>query len=173
MKRAVTVMPAMLLAAQVFAASFDLEGWLEKRGMLTHEARRLRSEYKWAEANATSPAEGVVIPLETHPDGSVKTVVSAKRAQIFVKKDLIWAEDVEIRRLNADGTVESVIKAGKSVFDRSDCARSGWVEGEAEIRHATTVFKGKNVYFSSIEEYVMSMEDSQVTSSGLKTEDLK
>lgn len=157
-----------VLSVPLCASAFDSEKWHGKRQMLTHEAERLRKAYRWAEKKATSPAEGVVIPLEVHPDGSVKLVVSAEKAQMFVGSDLIWAENLEIKQFKPDGKIESVIKAKRCVFDRSDSARSGWVEGPAEITHGETLFKGRNVYFSSVEEYVMALEDSLAVSTGRK-----
>lgn len=168
-----SVIALACLAALGSSYAFDSEKWHEKRQMLSHEAMRLKKAYRWAEKNATSPAQNVDIPLETHPNGSVKLVVSAKKAQIFITRDLIWAEDLQITQFKPDGKIESIVKAKKCVFDRNENARSGWVEGEAQIIHANTVFKGKNVYFSSIEEYVMAMDDSTVISSDHKMENLK
>lgn len=164
---------ALALASAGFAHAFDSGKWLAKRELLRHEAERLKAEYRWAAKHATSPAEGVVIPLETYPDGSVKSIVSAKKAQIFVERELVWAEGVEIRQLGTDGSLKSVIKADKCVFDRSQYAKSGWAEGNAQMYHDGTVFKGRNVYFSSIEEYVMSLDGSVVEADGIKMEYLK
>ena len=150
----------------LIAAAFNAEEWLVKREMLSREAERLQQAYSECVKKLESPAEGVNIPVETYPDGSVKLEITASRAQFFLKEELVWAEDVEIVRYEDDHTVSSRIKAERCVFDRN--TKSGWAEGAAKIVFKDTEFTGNGVYFSSPENYVMSKENSKIVSHDLK-----
>ena len=93
-------------------------------------------------------------------------MIFAKKAQYFLDKGLVWAEDVTVRRFKADGTLEAKIESKNCVVDRF--SKSGWAEGLATVTHGKTVFKGKGVYFSSPEGYVKVVERTDVDSKDLK-----
>ena len=93
-------------------------------------------------------------------------MIFAKKAQYFLDKGLVWAEDVTVRRFKPDGTLEAKIEAKNCVVDRF--SKSGWAEGLATVTHGKTVFKGKGVYFSSPESYVRVFSDSEIVSEDLK-----
>ena len=59
---------ACLLAA-LSAHAFDSAGWLGQRALLDREAERLRAAYPKFRERVVEPAENVVIPVESHPDG--------------------------------------------------------------------------------------------------------
>ena len=134
------------------ANAFDSAEWLGKRELLLREAERLRAAYSNCLAQVKTPAEDVTIPLETFDDGSVKSVVSAKKAQFFHKDGLIWAEGVVITKMAQDGKRELCIEADRCLVDRF--TKSGWAEGRASFTQGGTKFGGENVYFSSAESYV-------------------
>ena len=147
----------LCLFAALAAHAFDSAEWLGKRQLLLLEAERLRAAYSNCLARVKSPAEDVTVPVETFADGSVKTVVVAKRAHFFVREGLVWAEGVQEARVEADSCV----------VDRA--TKSGWAEGRAMVMHGGTVFRGEDVYFSSPESFVhigrnMEMESDDFAS---------
>jgi hypothetical protein len=154
-----------LLAAGAFA--FDSEKWMQKRDDLTHEVERLRAAYAKCVAQLQTPAEDVTVPIETFPDGSVKFVVRAKKAQYFLDSDLVWAEGVVARKFKKDGSLDMTLEAANCVVDR--LTKSGWAEGAATLTQGESVFRGKGIYFSSPEGYVRVTQDSDLDSKDLKS----
>ena len=153
-----------LIAGNAWA--FNSEEWLGKRELFAREAERLRAAYTNCVARLETPAEDVTVPVETFDDGSVKVMIFAKKAQYFLDKGLVWAEDVTVRRFKPDGTLEAKIEAKNCVVDRF--SKSGWAEGLATVTHGKTVFRGEGVYFSSPEGYVKVVERTDVESKDLK-----
>lgn len=154
----------VVLALDLMA--FDSADWLGKRELLTREAERLRAAYSNCVARLEVPADDVTVPVETFPDGSVKVIIHAKRAQYFADSGLVWAEGVTVKRFASDGTEDGWIEAASCVVDRF--AKSGWAEGPATVVHGKTTFRGKGVYFSSTDAYVKVFEESSVRSEDLK-----
>lgn len=152
--------------AALLAVAFDSSVWLQKREMMTREAERLQSIYAKYSVGDEAPATDVFVPIETFPDGSIRSSVKAKKAMYHLDDGFLWGEDVVIERFNEAGKVESMIKAPHVLIDRQ--MKSGWVEGTAIIYHEGTVFRGDGVYFSSPEGYLMSMSKSKIVSKGLK-----
>ena len=160
-----TFASVLCLAAAFPAQAFDSAEWHGKRELLLREAERLQAAYSNCLASVHEPAESVTVPVETFDDGSVKAVVSARKARFFLKEGLIWAEGVVIKRFAQDGSEESRIDAASCVVDRA--TRSGWAEGPARVRHGKTTFSGSGVYFSSPESYVRVFKGSVIESSDL------
>ena len=154
-----------ILAAFAASAAFDSEEWLAKREMLSLEAERLRVAFTNCAAQVKDPAEDITVPLETFPDGSVKSSIHAKRAMLFLDTGLVWAEDVTVQKRDEAGRVVSQIDAKNCVVDRM--TKSGWADGPAKITHGSTVFEGEGVYFSSPEAYVMVKRRSKIVSKDL------
>ena len=158
---------AAAAVAAVFAAhAFDLSAWSAQRDLHVREAERLRAAYSNCLQRLEHPAEDVTVPVEMHPDGSVRLVVQAKRAQFFLDTGLVWAENVVVRKLGTDGTLDTRIDARSCVIDRF--TKSGWAEGAARVQHGKTSFSGRDVYFSSPESYVRVYDGAD-----LQTEDAK
>lgn len=163
------VLVAVLSLASLWAfpvLAFDSEEWHGKREVFAREAERLRAAYSNCVARLETPAEDVTVPVETFDDGSVRTVVSAKKVQYFFDKGLVWAHGVVVRKLKQDGTVEARVEAKDCVIDRA--TKSGWAEGAATVMQGGTVFRGRGVYFNSPESYVRVFESSEVKSKDLK-----
>lgn len=146
--------------------AFDSGEWMSKREMLTREAERLQAACAVCAAHLETPAENVLLPVETHPDGSVKTSIFAKRAQIFLDSGLVWGSDVVVRQLATNGTVEAEIEAGRCVVDRG--TKSGWIEGHAAARYLANEMEGDGVYFSFPEEFVIISSNTQIRIKGQK-----
>ena len=157
---------SLFLIPYSFAFAFDSAEWHGKRELFAREAERLMVAYSNCAARVSEPAEQVTIPVETFPDGSVKTLVSAKKARYFLKEGLVWAEDVEVRQNAADGSVAGRIEAASCVVDRN--SRSGWAEGAAKVTYGKSVLTGSGVFFSAPESYVKVFDGAAIESDDLK-----
>ena len=157
---------SLFLIPYSFAFAFDSAEWHGKRELFAREAERLTAAYSNCAARASEPAEQVTIPVETFPSGSVKTLVSARKARYFLKEGLIWAEGVEVRQHGADGAVTGRIEAASCVVDRN--SRSGWAQGAARVTYGKTVLTGTGVYFSAPDSYVKVFADAVIEGDGLK-----
>lgn len=160
-----------LLVFAVSAPAFDSTAWLEKREILSREAERLAVAYTNYAARVSEPAENVSVPVESFPDGAIKTLVQARRAQYFLEEGFIWAENVVVRRYRAPGKLEFRIDARNCIVDRS--TKSGWANGKAIVRSDETVFCGDGIYFSAPEGYVSAWNDAKIEMRGVKSGSLK
>jgi len=156
----------LLVFAALGVAAFDSADWLCKREIMTREAERLRGVYSNCLCNVVSPADKVSVPVESFEDGSIKTLVSADKAQYFLQEGLIWGTGVVVRVYAKDGSVEGCLTADSCVVDRS--SKCGWAEGKVTVTHGKTRFAGVGAFFSSPESYVKVFRDSKVTSDDLK-----
>ena len=143
------------------AVTFNQEEWLGKREMMSREAERLEKVYDWCAAHLSNPAEKVRVPVDTHPDGSIKTIVLADKAQMFIKESYVWAEGVTIGETDGKKRPVGGVKAEKCAVDRN--TRSGWIEGPAEATRDGMVLTGENAYLSSLEEYVTIFSKAVMT----------
>ena len=151
--------------AVLTAHAFDSAEWLAQRGMFGYEAKRLAKAYDKCFAAATEPAESIVVPVEGYPDGSVKTSISANKAQLFLTEGLIWGEGVTIRQFSRDGSIEAKLDVDDCVVDRT--TRSGWVPGHmhAEFRGDVSLDADK-VYFSATEQYLKTATNTVLRADG-------
>lgn len=153
------------LFAAMAVHAFDSDAWLAKRARLDTEAARLRNIYAQCVTNVVSPAENVTVPVETHPDGSVKTSVFAKRAQFFVLEGYIWGSGVKIRQYRRDGSLAAWIDADNCVVDRK--TRCGWVDGRAKAKYRDEAeLEGVGVFFSAAGEYLKVFSETKLTTEG-------
>lgn len=151
--------------------AFDSADWHGKRELFMREAERLAGVYTNVSARVSNPAENVTIPLDSHPDGSIKVSVSATKAQYFLKEGLVWAEGVVVRSFSPTGAPESRIDAQSCVIDRE--ARAGWAAGDVKVTHGQTACRGRDVFFSAPESYVRIFRDARVDAAGLRIEGVR
>ena len=131
------------------AGAFDSEGWLEKRAVLDREAERLAALYVRCVAALQTPAENLVVPIESYPDG----------------------EDVTVREFDPDGAPRAEVKAKNCVVDRT--TKSGYVAGHAKAVYGGTTVEGDGIYFSFAEEFVKIMSNVAIESKDLKVEGVR
>ena len=148
---------AMVPAA---AFAFNSEEWLGKREVLGREAERLQVAYTSCVARLETPAENVTIPLENHPDGSVKSVISASSAQLFLDTGFVWGTNVVVRQMATNGVVEAEVAADSCVVDRQ--MKSGWAAGHAKAVYQENEVEGDGIYFSLPEEFVTIYANTQI-----------
>lgn len=144
----------------IAAVAFDTAEWLDKREMMTREAERLQDVYSWCAARLATPAENVRVPVDAYPDGSIKTLVLAEKAQMFLKEGYVWAQGVQIRENGTDKKLLAGIAAKKCAVDRS--TKSGWIEGRARAVQKGVILDGVNAYVSAAEQYVAIFSNAQL-----------
>ena len=147
------------------AVAFSSAKWLEERND-DSDMLRLRTAYADCVAKLAQPAENVAFPIETYPDGTVKSRLKAKRAQLFLDSGFIWGEGIRVEEYGRDGKVSGWLTADNCVVDRN--TRTGWVEGAATLSYNDTVVKGRGVYFSFDREFIKIFSQSEIRAKGLK-----
>ena len=147
-------------------AAFDSERWLAERAD-DSDMLRLRVAYRDCVAKVESPAENVVFPLETFPDGSVKSRLTAARAQMFADSSYIWGENIRVEQYRESGStnVWASLKADNCIVDRK--TKSGWVEGNAHMDWDGTNIKGRGIYFSFDREFIKIFSQTEIRTKAL------
>lgn len=166
-KRLLTLFAA-LASAFLFAEEeemFDLASAVKR---FEADEARLKAEYVKCLEKLDKPSEGIVVPVESHPDGSVKVDVTAGKAQFFDKDSLVWCGDVTVREYTPEGKVKMELTADACVVDRN--TKSGWVQDYASGRYGKTKISGCGIYFSFTEEFVKISSKVAIESSDLKFE---
>lgn len=157
MKKVVSII--CLLVAMGAFGGFSSAKWLEERGD-DSDVLRLRAAYRDCVAKLESPAENVVIPLESFENGKVKSRVKAARAHIFKETGLLWGENVHVEQFREDGSLYASLDAENCVVDRK--SRSGWVEGSAKMVYGESSVKGRGIYFSLSREFIKIFSQSEI-----------
>jgi len=148
----------------------DAQAAASEEELLRDEAR-LRSAYADCLARISRPAEGVVVPVESHPDGTIKVDAAAAKAQFFDKEGLVWCGDVKVREYGEDGALKIEFEAASCIVDRK--TKSGWLEGRAVGRCGETELSGRGIYFSCSREYVKISSEVSIVSSDIKFEGVR
>lgn len=161
----------MSFAVAAFSAcAFSSAQWLAERND-DGDMLRLRKAYAHCVAHLESPAENVVFPLETLPDGTVKSRLRARRAQLFIDSGLIWGEGIRVEQYDKDGKVDSFLEAENCIVDRK--TKTGWVDGDAVISYGKSTVKGRGVHFSVDREFIKIFSKSEIRTTGLKIDPAK
>ena len=147
--------------------AFNSEKWLAERAD-DSDMLRLRTAYRDCVAKLESPAENVSFPLETFPDGSVKSRLTAARAQMFTDSDFIWGEKIRVEQYKEVGStnVWASLVADNCIVDRK--TKTGWVEGSAQMTYGDSSVKGRGIYFSLPREYVKILSNCEIRTRGAK-----
>ena len=147
--------------------AFNSEQWLVERAD-DSDMMRLRVAYRDCVAKIEAPAENVVFPLESFPDGSVKSRLTAVRAQMFSDSDYIWGEGIRVEQYREAGNtnVWASLTAENCIVDRK--TKSGWVEGNATMAYGDSSVKGRGVYFSLPREYIKILSKCEIRTKGTK-----
>ena len=158
-------MTFIAIAACSVAFAFSSAKWLAERND-DSDMLRLRAAYADCVAKLAQPAEDVVFPLESYPDGTVKSRLKAKKAQLFMDTGFIWGEGIRVEEYDREGKVSGLLVADNCVVDKN--TRTGWVEGAATLNYNDTVVKGRGVYFSFDREFIKIFSQSEIRAKGLK-----
>ena len=165
MRKSLVIVWALALCGTVGA--FSSERWLEERND-DSDVMRLREAYAKCEANKGQPAQDVVFPLETYPDGTVKSRLKARQAQLFIDTGFIWGEGIRVEEYDRQGKITGWLEADNCVIDRG--TRTGWVKGAATLSYQDTIVKGRGIYFSFDREFIKIFSQSEIRAKGLKTD---
>jgi len=149
-----------LVMAPLAAFAFKSEDWLAKREILSREAERLQVAYTSCVSRVDEPAADVTLPIERHPDGSVKASVTAKQAQVFLDLGMVWGTGVVVTQFATNGVVEARVEADGCVIDRA--TKSGWVQGHAKAFYLGNEVEGDGIYFSFEEEFVTIYANTKI-----------
>ena len=113
------------------------------------------------------PAENVTFPLETYPNGIVKSRLMAKRAFMFIDTGFIWGEGIRVEQYKPDGKeIEAFLAADNCVVDKK--TKSGWVKGNAHMDWDGTSIKGRGIYFSFNREFIKIFSQTEIRTKAFK-----
>ena len=164
-------MTAAILAAWT-APAFNSEAWMTARSQATAEATELREAYNTYAAKVALPAENLTVPLESFPDGAVKSSIFAKSACFFLEDGYIWGKGVCIRQYTPEGKVESQIDAETCIVNKD--TRKAWVEGHAKAYYRSQAeIEGDNVYINATNEYITIYNNTVMKAEGRKLEGVR
>ena len=165
--RIVHILVSIFVASAMLAAyAFDSGKWLAERGD-DSDMLRLRAAYEDCIKKIEAPAENVAFPLETYPDGTVKSRLRAGRAFMFLDTGFIWGENIRVEQYKSDGkTVEGFLTADNCIVDRK--SKSGWVQGNAHMDWDGTAIKGRGIYFSFEREFIKIFSQTEIRAKSLK-----
>ena len=154
------------VCATLAACAFDSGKWLAERGD-DSDMLRLRAAYEDCVKKIEAPAETVAFPLETYPDGTVKSRLRAGRAYMFLDTGFIWGENIRVEQYKPDGkTIEGFLTADNCIVDRK--SKSGWVHGNAHMDWDGTAIKGRGIYFSFEREFIKIFSQTEIRAKSLK-----
>lgn len=160
------LMTVFAAAAVLSVSAFDSGKWLAERGD-DSDMLRLRAAYEDCVKKIEAPAENVTFPLETYPDGTVKSRLRAGRAFMFLDTGFIWGENIRVEQYKSDGkTVEGFLTADNCIVDRK--SKSGWVQGNAHMDWDGTAIKGRGIYFSFEREFIKIFSQTEIRAKSLK-----
>ena len=146
--------------------AFDSGKWLAERGD-DSDMLRLKSAYDDCIKKIEAPAENVTFPLETYPDGTVKSRLRAGRAYMFLDSGFIWGENIRVEQYKEDGkTIDGFLTADNCIVDRK--TKSGWVQGNAHMDWDGTAIKGRGIYFSFEREFIKIFSQTEIRAKSLK-----
>ena len=149
---------AVMLAAG--AAAFSSERWLAKLAD-DSDMLRLRAAFAECATKTVAPAENVSMVLESYPDGTVKSRITAARATIFPDSSYIWAENIHLEQFDATGTnLTAKLDAENCLVDRK--TKTGWVDGNASMVYGDATVKGRGIYFSLTNEFIKIFSQSEI-----------
>ncbi len=142
-----------------------------KEASAAADAARLRCAFMERRGKMETPAEGLVIPLKTHDDGSPFIEVLADRAQYFevtktegeqkTKTRFVLCEGARVRQFAPGGSVVIDLTAQECFADLS--TGSAWLEGAVNGNYLQNPFKGDGIYFSSEDFFVKIFSQVEIS----------
>lgn len=152
-----------VLAITVQAGAFSLSEWEDKCARTDEAVSRLRSLYSVHAPESGESAAMLSMPVEIHPNGAVKTLLTASRAKISTDSEYIWGEGVTIVQFSMQGATQTLVNAQNCIVDREK--RIGWVKGRAVAEHFDNRLTGSDVYVS-IADFFVSVYSNALVETG-------
>ena len=160
------VWAAGVLAAGAAVGAFSSERWLAERAD-DSDMLRLRAAFAECAKKVVAPAENVSMVLESYPDGTPNSRITAARAMIFSDSSYIWAEKIRLEQFDATGTNRTArLDAENCLVDRA--TKTGWVDGNADMLYGDATVKGRGIYFSLTREFIKIFSQSEIRTKGGK-----
>ncbi len=157
---------ACVLMAGAACAAFSSERWLAERAD-DSDVLRLRAAFTECSKKTVAPAENVSMVLESHPNGKVKSRITAARANIFPDSGYVWAEKIRLEQFDESGTnMTASLDAENCLVDRT--TKTGWVDGNAYMTYGESSVKGRGIYFSLTREFIKIFSQSEIRTKGGK-----
>ena len=153
------------------AETFDVAIASARRAAWSADEARLRAAYAEGLAKIDRPALGIVVPVESFPNGALKVAATAGKAQFFEADGLVWCGDVTVREYSESGAEKMSFSAAGCIVDRR--TKSGWLEGAAHGTYGKTQLAGDGIYFSFPDEFVKISSKVEITSTEFKFEGVK
>ena len=160
------VWAAGVLVAGAAVGAFSSERWLAERAD-DSDMLRLRAAFAECAKKVVAPAENVSMVLESYPDGTAKSRITAARAMIFSDSSYIWAEKIRLEQFDVTGTNRTArLDAENCLVDRA--TKTGWVDGNADMLYGDATVKGRGIYFSLTREFIKIFSQSEIRTKGGK-----
>ncbi len=148
----------------VHAEDADVSRWFNR-----HDDDAFLNELKakWGPIKTamTAPVENLMLPLEYHPNGRIKAILQAKKAQIF-PDGLIFAEGVRIQMLTESGAPDGLLTAEGCLFDREK--KLGYCEGLVSVVKDGDRLKGCGMYFSIERQFIKILSECEIRTSRMR-----
>lgn len=122
---------------------------------------------RWAPVKASmkSPVENLMLPIDHFPNGRIKAVLRARKAQLFMD-GIIFAEDVTVDLLTEDGALDGRLTAEGCIFDRN--VRHGYCEGRVTMVKGADRLKGRGMYFSFEGQFIKILAECEIRTHRVK-----
>lgn len=153
------------------AWAFDSAAWEARKATVDAEAERLKAAYAHYVLKVDAPSFDLRIPLEQYANGSVKTMIHAKRAQFFTSDNVIWGKEITLTQFDDHGKKSLELNAENALIDRPSGAC--WVNGRVQIIHGGTMLEGVNAYYSSTSDYFKIISNARIASTDISLKGLK
>lgn len=105
-------------------------------------------------------SEGLRIPIDQHPNGTIKTQVTAARAMIRPGGQLIDGESVVIEVFDDKGVLQQVARLEKCVFDRGKKEASS--AGPVRLEDQGVVVSGTGIEWRGSDESFKILSNAKV-----------
>lgn len=106
-----------------------------------------------------TPIENLALPLESHSNGRVKTLLRARYALVPVD-GVVRGSGVLVERYDATGRLDCLIAADNCIFDRE--TERGYCEGNVRIERKGVRVTGVNMVWRVKEQGAKILSDAKV-----------
>lgn len=123
-----------------------------------------RAEALWAHADpGVAPVEDLLVPLEHHPDGTVKTILRAESARM-PPGGCVRARGVYVESYDENKSLFRIIETDRCIFDSRGNRALGL--GKVRLQHRGLRVEGTNVLWISGEQLVKIFVSPEVRIQG-------
>ena len=151
----------VLVASCAFAQEegAQAEAWLAKQRTDMAAWEALSVKWEAASVSTEMPVENLVLPLDHHENGRLKTVLRAEKAHLM-GEDLVFARNVKIEMLLPDGKPDGVLLAEDCLVDRVN--KRGFCRGMVEVKKGSDHLKGRGMYFSTDDQFIKLLSECEI-----------